>query len=116
MKMMTVFSQSLPYRLSDRNDHECVFTVTNSSDDGELPVLTNGQLARMLIDSGATCNIVGTETFSCIQTQSSIHVDLKQTKKRVFPYGSKTPLAVEGLFTVNIKAVDGLESAIKMCY
>ena len=27
---------------TDRNDHKCAFTVTNSSDDGELPMLTNG--------------------------------------------------------------------------
>ena len=93
---------------SDSNAKECVMPVTSHSDDGELPMLINGQPVQMLIDSGASCNVVNMQIYSSMQSQSDIV--LEPCLKKVYPYGSATPLAVEGVFTANIKAVDGSKS------
>jgi hypothetical protein len=80
-----------------------VFTLNSNTDDAEMQLLVNGQPVNVLIDSGASCNIVGTATFSHLQ--SKCNVQLKPKSTRLYPYGSTQPLAVEGLFTANITAV-----------
>lgn len=81
---------------SDSYD-DFAFTVTDSADNGTLTVLINNLPVKMLIDSGASCNIVTRSTFEQLKSK------LKHPEKEVYPFGSKAPVHVRLIFTAASK-------------
>ena len=91
--------------------------VTSDSDDGyvfsakneaivhnSLPtcvVQIEGEPIRMTIDSGASVNIMDSNTFNKIRRPSNML--FKQPVSKVYPYGSRTPLPVIGIFITKVK-------------
>ena len=91
--------------------------VTSDSDDGyvfsakneaivynSLPtcvVQIEGEPIRMTIDSGASVNIMDSNTFNKIRRPSNML--FKQPVSKVYPYGSRTPLPVIGVFITKVK-------------
>ena len=91
--------------------------VTSDSDDGyvfsaknvaivhnSLPtcvVQVEGEPIRMTIDSGASVNIMDSNTFNKIRRPSNML--FKQHVSKVYPYGSRIPLPVIGVFITKVK-------------
>lgn len=51
----------------------------------------------MITDSGATCNVVSRDTWEDLETKK-IKFKNSPSKKKLYPYGSRTPLEVCGTF------------------
>ena len=83
------------HRQSSDNEDDYVFTVIDRVEDGTLTVLVNEQPVEMLIDSGATCNIVTETKFAQL---SKSDITLQCPEKLVYPFASTTPLHVKGIF------------------
>ena len=91
--------------------------MTSDSDDGygfsakneaivhnSLPtcvVQIEGEPIRMTIDPGASVNIMDSNTFNKIRRPSNML--FKQPVSKVYPYGSRTPLPVIGVFINKVK-------------
>ena len=57
---------------------------------------------RMNIDSGASVNIIDSEVFQKLKGRKD--VKLSKTKNKLFGYGSKTPLDVQGCFEAQVES------------
>ena len=64
-------------------------------------VQIEGESIRMTIDSGASVNIMDSNTFNKIRRPSNML--FKQPVSNVYPYGSRTPLPVIGVFITKVK-------------
>ncbi|XP_031574960.1 uncharacterized protein K02A2.6-like [Actinia tenebrosa] len=62
---------------------------------------------RVLVDSGATCNIIDKETWEYLKKNRVVCTSNK-SQKSLYPYGSKTPLKVLGEFK-SIVSVNNVE-------
>ncbi|XP_062511800.1 uncharacterized protein K02A2.6-like [Corticium candelabrum] len=60
----------------------------------------NGVTTQALIDSGASCNIMGDDLFHKLCSQG-LNVTLRVTSKTLYAYASRQPLDVVGQFTAN---------------
>lgn len=65
-----------------------------------ITVSVNGAPIRMMIDTGASADILDEKSFREIQKHQDI--TLQTPKKRMFAYGSSSQLTVLGQFTANI--------------
>ena len=65
-------------------------------------VQINDTPINMLIDTGSTINIIDTNSFNKIQKNNNI--SLKQSKTKIFPYGSEKPLEIKGYFQAVIES------------
>lgn len=92
---------------SDSEDDH-VFTLNDCAAEGTLSILIDDQPVDMLIDSGASCNIVTESKFE--QLKSKSYIKLQRPEKRVYPFGSTTPLHVKGIFTAEFKANETSET------
>jgi hypothetical protein len=55
----------------------------------------------MIIDSGATCNIIDQNLWEHLKLEN-IRCESTKCKPNVYPYGSEEPLPVLGKFTANV--------------
>ena len=67
---------------------------------------------RMNIDSGASVNIIDSEVFQKLKGRKD--VKLSKTKNKLFGYGSKTPLDVQGCFEAQVESKHKISLAIFM--
>ena len=82
---------------------------SGSEDEAFVDVMVNGVTIRnMLIDSGATCNVIDRKTWKDLRGQGFAG-KLERTSKKPLPYGSEESLEILGKFTgrteVNNRAV-----------
>ena len=77
-----------------------VFTVVQQGG-AKLNFNVGGVNLDMLVDSGASVNIVDEETWSCLKEQRLKCTSMKQTK-RLFAYASKEPLNIIGTFSCEV--------------
>ena len=84
-----------------------IFTITNSNNSPYYTVNIEGQPVNMLIDSGASLNIIDTKLHQHLKPNQP----LKPTKTRIYPYKSSTPLPVRGYFTSTISTNFSSEDA-----
>lgn len=70
------------------------------------------QLDGVLIDSGASCNLVDYETWSNLNNNN---IDCQSTKseKKLFAYGQKEPIEVAGTFVAEIVCKASGEKSIE---
>ena len=91
-----------PDRISESSDEEYLFTLGLKDGDGKVPKITvtvNGIPISMMVDTGASTNIMDEATFSKLQS-----IELQSTSSRIFAYGSESQLSVLGKFQANIEA------------
>lgn len=70
-----------------------------------IGVKVGGINLDVLIDSGASSNIISEKTWESLKAQRISCVSQKgPTKKNLYAYASKTPLAIKGTFTCDVKA------------
>lgn len=79
---------------------ECLFTV-NLQSDGATNVEIEGVPVNLLIDSGASVNVLDLETYHRLRALKGIK--LMPSDLRVFSYGSTTPLNILGTISGRVK-------------
>ena len=90
---------------SESND-EYVFTISAllGSSVPMADVEINGCKVKVLIDTGASADVIDETVFAIIQGQQQTH--LQQDGSKIFAYGAQTKLAVIGKFDATVCAND----------
>ncbi|XP_062585167.1 uncharacterized protein LOC134246834 [Saccostrea cucullata] len=98
------FQKHLPNKnkvnLVDSHDEHFAFIV-NAEKQSCISVTIGGVQTDMIIDSGATCNLISGLEWERLKS-SKVKCDSRKCTKKLFAYGSKTPLNVAGSFTAEI--------------
>lgn len=98
--------------VSDSEDDH-VFTVRECPAEATLSILINGQPVDMLIDSGASCNIVTESKFKQLKAKSAIKLQCPGTK--VYPFSSKTPLHEKVFSLLNSRRMKHQKQILQHC-
>ena len=72
---------------------------------GGLPV-------TMIIDSGASCNVIGRNVWKYLKANKVVCVSRKASKK-LYAYGSDQPLQVAGTFTAEVSVGERVLSGVE---
>ena len=86
------------------DDCEYAFGIldhSNVSSDEKISVKIEGLPVTMIIDSGASCNVIGRNVWGYLKANKVACVSTKASKK-LYAYGSNQPLQVEGMFTAEV--------------
>ena len=98
-------------KYTEPDDETYIFTVKDSFSANRLIVNVGGVPLDMIIDSGATCNVIDKNTWAFLKAQKLFKcISHARTDKTLFAYGSKTPLKLAGTFRANIEG-NGVTSA-----
>ena len=81
-----------------------MFTVKDKFSDLRITVTVGNVPLNMIIDSGATCNVIDINTWKFLKSQTQFKcLSHERTNKKIYAYGSKTPLKLAGTFRANIE-------------
>ena len=83
------------------DDDEYAFTVGGGNSGGTINVLVGGVSVRMLIDSGASTNVMDKGTWEELKSQK-IECKSRKCEKKLYAYGSRVPLKVIGCFEARV--------------
>ena len=100
--------KSVRYVGSERDEDEYAFTVTSATSPEKIDVTVGGVAVAMLIDSGASTNLIDKNLWSKLK-QDKIKYVLSKCDKKLYAYGSKQPLDVLGTFKA-LARVEGRET------
>ncbi|XP_070572649.1 uncharacterized protein [Ptychodera flava] len=78
------------------------FHIKDQASSGVIPTVIGGVKLNMLVDSGATTNIVDEDTWKTLKAKKIQCASYKQNTK-LYPYASDKPLTVIGGFSCDIK-------------
>ena len=81
---------------TDREPTDDHYVFSNTSNDSTIPtrqVFIEGEQVEVIIDTGASVNVLESSTYFAIPNRPS----LQPTHTRVFPYGERSPLPVLGM-------------------
>ena len=85
---------------------EFAFTIASSArDDDKLSVNVGGVNIKMLIDSGASCNVIDKELWNALK-QQKIKCRSEKVTRTINAYGNTEPLPVLGVFTADVIAAN----------
>ena len=87
----------------DTLDDEYLFAVGGNKEDNTVPITVEGTASPVIIDSGASVNVLDSDTFSELTDKGII---LRHSNVKIYPYGSETPLPVKGTFNANVSTPD----------
>ena len=97
------------------DDCEYAFGIlddSNISSDGKIPVKVGGLPVTMIIDSGASCNVIGRNVWEYLKANKVACVSTKASKK-LYAYGSNQPLQVAGIFTAEVSVRESVLSGVE---
>lgn len=86
---------------SDQDD-DYVFSLNNQKS-GDIQVNIGGIDVPVIIDSGASCNVIDRELWESLK-QADIKCKSYLTSKRVYAYGQEKPLTIAGGFSTTVRA------------
>ena len=86
----------------DEDEDEYAFIVKSASQPGKIEVFIGGILVEMVVDSGASTNVIDKHLWSKLKHEK-IECVSKKSNKKLYPYGSKQPLEVLGTFSALTK-------------
>ena len=86
----------------DEDEDEYAFIVKSASQPGKIGVLIGGILVEMVVDSGASTNVIDKHLWSKLKREK-IECVSKKSNKKLYPCGSKQPLEVLGTFSALTK-------------
>ena len=89
-------------------DDEYAFTVNSATSPEKIDVTVGGVVVEMLIDSGASINVIDKHLWSKLK-QDKIKCVSRKSDKKLYAYGSKQPLNVLGTFSAQAR-VKGKEA------
>ena len=78
------------------SDDEYLFAIGSSMEDNTVQITVEGPV---IVDSGASVNVLDSATFNRL---SESGVVLRDSRVKIYTYGSKTPLPVKGIFNPNV--------------
>ena len=81
------------------SDDECLFAIGGNMEDNTVQITVEGTLIPVIVDSGASVNVLDSATFNRL---SDSGVVLRDSCVKIYAYGSKTPLPVKGIFNANV--------------
>ena len=73
----------------------------DNSDNEEISVKIGGVQVTVIIDSGASCNVLDRNLWEYLKA-NKVRCASRKTTKKMCPYGSKQPLQVAGTFTADV--------------
>ena len=85
--------KSVRYVGSERDEDEYAFTVNSATSPEKIDVTVGGVVVAMLIDSGASTNVIDRNLWSKLK-QDKIKCVSRKSDKKLYAYGSKQPLNV----------------------
>ena len=97
------------------DDCEYAFGIlddSNASSDGKIPVKIGGLPVTMIIDSGASCSVIGRNVWEYLKANKVACVSTKASKK-LYAYGSNQPLQVAGLFNAEVSVGESVLSGVE---
>ena len=87
-------------------------TKSNNGSSGVVDLCVGGvQLKNVLIDSGATCNIVDRATWESLK-QKGVKCKSRKCEKKLFAYGQTKPIEVVGTFESEIHCEESGEKCV----
>lgn len=96
---------------AERED-KYAFVVGGQHKTGELSLKVGGvDLGNVLIDSGASCNLIDSETWNSLK-QKHIECESKKSNKKLFAYGQREPMDVMGTFIAEIACAENGEVCV----
>ena len=90
--------------VDENDDSEYAFGVlggADNPDNGEISVKIGGVQVTMIIDSGASCNVLDRSLWEYLKANKVRCASSKATKK-LYSYGNKQPQQVAGTFTADV--------------
>ena len=99
--------KSVRYEGSERDEDEYAFTVNSVTSPEKIEVTVGGVVVEMLIDSGASTNVIDKNLWSKLK-QDKIKCVSRKSDKKLYAYGSRQPLNVLGTFSALVR-VEGKE-------
>ena len=98
---------------NDSEDPEYVWTL-NSKKLNSFSVKINGQSVKVLIDSGASVNLLDKHTYDNLIPRPA----LKKVSAKIYPYGSEKHLKVLGMFHAILNGSDEDRTPVtnKLCH
>ena len=84
----------------DSSDSEYAYAVRGKQPSTRIKVTINSVEAAVLVDTGASVDIIDSPTFERLQGT----VKLVNTNTKIHPYGSETPLSLKGQFQALIES------------
>ena len=97
------------------DDCEYAFGIlddSNVSSDGKIPVKVGGLPVTIIIDSGASSNVIGRYVWKYLKANKVACVSTKASKK-LYAYGSNQPLQVAGSFTAEVSVRESVLSGVE---
>ena len=97
---------------SSEEDGETTFATSSKS--GTCPqasIIINGKSIKFLLDTGSTSTIIGRETFDKLK-----EVTLTKTSRKIFPYGQKQPLSLDGVWLAQLSLPDSRKRVTEEIY
>ena len=101
------------YQVNEGDTEDYAFSVQedNSSREGMVDVTLGGvKLNSVLIDSGASCNLMDQKTWSYLK-QQGVKCSSRRSTKKLFAYGQTNPLEITGIIEGTLEC----ESSGKDC-
>ena len=107
------FAHVAPAKTFQTSDEEYVYVYTINYQENKKPPMCqlqiNGTTLEMMIDSGASVNLLDGTSFQRIN--SSGNENLKPTHTKIYSSGCETPLPLLGTFTTTVKSSNASTSA-----
>ena len=97
------------------DDCEYAFGIldhSNFSSDEKISVKIEGLPVTMIIDSGASCNVIGRNVWEYLKANKVACVSTTASKK-LYAYGSNQPLQVAGMFTAEVSVRESVLSGVE---
>ena len=91
----------------EQGDTEFAFTINQVGQihSGSVTIEVGGvNFSDVIIDLGATCNIISESTWQMAKRQKIVCSSSAGSKKKLFAYGSDTPLPIVGEFSTLVKS------------
>ena len=86
------------------SDENYVFVMNENLKNEMIHVVVGGVNVMGVVDSGASCNVIDVGTWEKMKQKHVKTITCTtQHNKKVFTYGSKTPLPIKGIFTATIQ-------------
>jgi len=97
---------------SDDDDH---YTFATSAPKECCPsssiIINNNKKEKFLLDSGSTSTLIGRDDFNRLE-----NVKLKPTNRKIYPFGQKTPLELDGYFVAQLSIPDSKKRVTEDVY
>ena len=85
---------------NDSSDEDYIFNISSTNNITDISVKVEENPVNFLRDTGASVNVIDRNTYNIINEKSNIK--LHPTKTKIYPYGQKTNIELDGVIYVNL--------------